>query len=245
MKKAYLFLLFLNLAVFSLFATDSIPSDSINRVDNNIGIRKLTDKAYLIQTSYACNGNLDCNHLLIVDTKDILLINTPAKDSLTSILLNCIEKRFKRKVTRVIVSHFHDDSSGGLKETRKCGIKSYSLDKTSDLLKTENKNIDIVFKDSLEISLQSTRLDLFYLGAGHSVDNIVIWLPNEKILFGGCLLKSLESKDKGNIKDADLLAWPVTVQRVKDKFKNAKIVIPGHLAIGDSSIFDHTIKILK
>jgi len=240
MKKGILFLLFLNLTGFKLFA-----SNSMERVDKNIEITRLTDKAYLIQSSYACNGQLDCNHLLVVDKSDVVLINTPATDSMTLIMLNCIEKKFKRKVTKVIVSHFHDDSSGGLYETGKQGIVSYSLDKTRDLLKTESKNIDVVFTDSLTISLQTIQLDLFYFGAGHSIDNIVTWMPSEKILFGGCLTKSLVSTDKGNTKDADLQAWPVTVRKVKDRFKDARIVIPGHLAIGNSSVFDHTIKIVS
>jgi len=240
MKKGLGFLLLLNLSVLRLFA-----GDPIDRVDKNIEITKLTDKTYLIQSSYACNGYLDCNHLLIVDKEDIILINTPAKDSLTAIMLNCIEKKFKRKVTKVIVSHFHDDSSGGLKETSKRGIISYGLDKTRDLLKSGNTNIDHIFTDSLTILLQTTRLDLFYLGAGHSIDNIITWLPDEKILFGGCLMKSLNAKDKGNIKDADLLAWPVTVQKAKARFTDAKIVIPGHGSIGDFSVFDHTINIVK
>jgi metallo-beta-lactamase class B len=238
MKKGLLFLILLNLTGFKMYA-----GDSIDRVDKNIEITKLTDKAYLIQSSYGCNGYLDCNHLLIADSKDIVLVNTPAKDSLTSIMLNCIEKKFGKKVTKVIVSHFHDDSSGGLNETGKRGIVSYSSDKTRDLLKPANKNIDIAFKDSLTISLQTIQLKLFYLGAGHSIDNIVTWIPDEKILYGGCLMKSLVSNDKGNIKDADLQAWPVTTQKVKDRFKDANIVIPGHAAIGDSSIFDHTLKI--
>ncbi len=239
MKKRFVFLLLLNIIAFRLLA-----GDSIDVVDKNIKIVRLTDKAYLVQSSYACNGQLDCNHLLILDSKDIVLINTPAKDSLTVVMLNCIEKKFKRKVTKVIVSHFHDDSSGGLQETSKRRIISYGLDKTRDLLKPENKNIDSVFRDSLTISLQTIQLGLFYLGAGHSVDNIVTWMPGEKILFGGCLLKSLDSKDKGNIKDADLQAWPVTVEKVRERFKDAKIVIPGHFAIGDTSIFEHTIKIV-
>jgi metallo-beta-lactamase class B len=238
MKKGLLFLILLNLTGLKLFA-----GDSIDRVDKNIEITKLADKAYLIQSSYSCNGYLDCNHLLIVDSKDIVLVNTPATDSLTLIMLDCIEKKFKKKVTKVIVSHFHDDSSFGLLETSKRGIVSYSSDKTRDLLKSANRNIDIVFKDSMTISLQTIRLELFYLGAGHSIDNIVTWMPSEKILFGGCLMKSLVSQDKGNIKDADLQAWPATAQKVKDRFKDANIVIPGHAAIGDSSIFDHTIKI--
>jgi metallo-beta-lactamase class B len=55
----------------------------------------------------------------------------------------------------------------------------------------------------------------------------------------------LSATDKGNIKDADLKAWPVTVGKVKKRFMNAKIVIPGHSNIGDNSIFDYTIKIAE
>jgi hypothetical protein len=91
MKKGLILLIVLILATFRLVA-----GDSINMLDKNIGIRQLTDKTYLIQTSYSCNGSLDCNNLLIVDVKDILLINTPANDSLTAILLNCIEKKFQK-----------------------------------------------------------------------------------------------------------------------------------------------------
>ena len=240
MKKGFLLLMVLNFIIQNLLAFDSV-----NRIDKNIEIKKLTEKAWLIQSSYACNGNLDCNHLLIVDSIDIVLVNTPAKDSLTSVMLNCIENKFKRKVTKVIVSHFHDDSSGGLTVTGKHGITSYSLDKTRDLLKPENKNINVVFSDSLTIFLQKTRLELYYPGAGHSDDNIVVWLPEEKILFGGCLMKSLISSGKGNIQDANLQAWPGTIRKVKDRFSNAKIVIPGHSEIGDTSIFNHTLKIVE
>jgi len=245
--KILLFLIVTFLTSFNLSAQreTQLDNDKIDRVDNNIVITGLTDKAYLIQSSYAGNGHLDCNHLLIVDSKDIVLVNTPASDSLTAIMLNCLEKKFKRKVTKVIVSHFHDDSSGGLHEISKRGINSFGLNKTRDLLMPENKYVDFIFNDYLTIPLQTTQLELFYPGAGHSIDNIVIWLPDEKILFGGCLMKSLEATDKGNIKDADLQAWPISVQRVKDKFKNVKIVIPGHFAIGDSTVINHTIELVK
>jgi metallo-beta-lactamase class B len=240
MKRAFVFIMLLNLSVCRLLAGDSIDS-----VDKNFQITRLTDKAYLIQSSYSGNGHLDCNNLLIIDSKDIVLVNTPATDSLTVVMLDCIAEKFKRKVTKVIVSHFHDDSSGGLQVTSKRGITSYGFSKTRDLLKSQNKNIDVVFSDSLRIPLQTTVLCLYYFGAGHSVDNIVTWLPDEKILFGGCLMKSLDATDKGNIKDADLTAWPVTVQKVKNRFSNARIVIPGHSSIGDYSVFDHTIKIAE
>ncbi len=236
----------LRLLLILLFSTNYLfAGDSIVRIDKNIGLRKLTNHVYLVESSFSCNGDLNCNHLIVIDTKDLVLINTPAGDSLTRIMISSLEEKFKSKITKVIVSHFHDDSSGGLNETEKHGIKSFGSDKTQELLKSKNKKLDITFKDSMTISLQTFKLHLFYPGAGHSIDNIVTWIPSEKILFGGCLLKSLDADNIGNIKDADLKEWPKTVQKVKARFINARIVIPGHLSIGDSSLFDQTLKILK
>jgi metallo-beta-lactamase class B len=217
----------------------------IDSLDKNIGISRLTENTWLIQTSFACNGKLDCNHLLVVDGNEMVLVNTPASDSLTGILLDVLEKKFNKKVTKVIVSHFHDDSSAGLPETKRRGIISYSLDKTGELLKPFNRTVDIIFTDSLIIPLQTMNIELYFPGAGHSIDNIVVWLPSDKILFGGCLLKPMGATNKGNTADANEEAWPVTVQKVKDKFGDAKVVIPGHGAIGDNAIFDNTLCIVK
>jgi len=85
---------------------------------------------------------------------------------------------------------------------------------------------------------------MYFLGAGHSPDGIVTWCPDENILFGGCLMKSLDSNSIGNLSDADIKAWPGTMRKAKDKFRDVGIVIPGHGPIGDASIFDHTFQII-
>ena len=54
----------------------------------------------------------------------------------------------------------------------------------------------------------------------------MVWLPNEKILFGG---NQVRAKGwYGNIGDANLREWSNTIARVKDLYGDAKIVIPGH-----------------
>jgi metallo-beta-lactamase class B len=238
------------LSIFLLFLilsnqTKAQPTNNMaDQLDRNFAITQLTNNAFLIQSSFAANGQLDCNHLLIIDTKDLVLVNTPVNDSLTSVLLTCIERKLKRKVTKVIVSHFHEDSSGGLRQISKLGINSFGLSKTAALLKSQSKHIDFLFSRFLVLDLQTLHLELFYPGAGHSIDNIVIWLPEDKILFGGCLLKSLQAKDRGNIKDADLKAWPVSVELVMKKYHDAMIVIPGHGEIGNTSVFQHTLDLL-
>jgi len=219
--------------------------DPVERLDRNVEITRLTDNVYSMKSSFAGDGNLNCNHMLIFDNNDVVLVNTPVNDSLTVVMLNCLEKRFKKPVTKVIVSHFHEDSSGGLLETARRRIVSYGQDKTRKLLEPKGKKIDITFSDSLVLPLKTEIIELLYFGGGHSRDNIVVWLPKEKILFGGCMLKSLSAKDKGNTKDADMDSWANTVRKVKERFKDAKIVIPGHMESGDTSIFEHTINLVR
>ncbi len=49
---------------------------------------------------------------------------------------------------------------------------------------------------------------IFYPGAGHTKDNVVVYFPKERILFGGCFIKDNKATGMGNIADADLAAWP-------------------------------------
>lgn len=84
-----------------------------------------------------------------------------------------------------------------------------------------------------------------YLGAGHTIDNIVVWIPEEKILFGGCMLKALRWKGLGFTDDADLNEWPKTLKKLIKEFPESRIVIPGHGDYGDLSLIQHTIGLFE
>jgi len=80
----------------------------------------------------------------------------------------------------------------------------------------------------------------YFLGGGHATDNIVVWLPTENILFGGCMLKDNQATSIGNISDADVTAWPKTLDKVKAKFPSARYVVPGHGDYGGTELIEHT-----
>jgi metallo-beta-lactamase class B len=82
-----------------------------------------------------------------------------------------------------------------------------------------------------------------YFGAGHTADNVVAWLPSQKILFGGCLIKSLDSQSLGNTADGDLQAYPTTLQKVLAAYNHATIVVPGHGDWGGPDLIEHTLKL--
>jgi metallo-beta-lactamase class B len=73
----------------------------------------------------------------------------------------------------------------------------------------------------------------------------VAWLPRQKILFGGCLVKAAKDKSLGYIKDADLGEWPKTIVRVENEFQDATMIIPGHGDVGGKDLLLHTIELLQ
>jgi metallo-beta-lactamase class B len=99
------------------------------------------------------------------------------------------------------------------------------------------------FKDSLALKLGNRDILCYYLGAAHTIDNMVVWIPSEQILFADCMVKEIKAKDLGFTGDGDLKAYPLTLAKVKAKFPNAKIVIPGHGQYGGKELIDHTMKL--
>jgi len=59
------------------------------------------------------------------------------------------------------------------------------------------------------------------------------------------MIQSLEREKLGYIGDANMSEWPKAVKKVKKKFKNCRIVVPGHGTWGDMKLLDHTINLLK
>jgi metallo-beta-lactamase class B len=93
----------------------------------------------------------------------------------------------------------------------------------------------------MSLGCGDVRVQLAFLGGGHTVDNVVAWIPAKKILFGGCLVKSMNARNLGNITEADLAGYPVTLKKVKEKYSEAKIVVPGHGGPGGMDLLEHTI----
>ena len=98
--------------------------------------------------------------------------------------------------------------------------------------------------DIEQLAMHSKEIEIYFPGASHSPDNLVVYFPQKRILFGGCMVKSLESTDLGNTADADLEEWPKSVNRVLERYKDkADIIVPGHGKCGNSDLLVHTIEL--
>jgi len=170
------------------------------------------------------------------------MIDTPWTTQGTKELIEWIDaKGLTLKST--VVTHFHEDASGDLPLLNDLKIKTYATTLTNKLLWANQKEMssDEISSDTFE--LVDGVVSVYYPGAGHTEDNIVVWLPKEKILFGGCFVKNLQTKHLGYTGDAVIGEWSTSIQNVINRYPDIKLVVPGHGKIGDVSLLTHTQKL--
>lgn len=186
------------------------------------------------------------NSMFVVTTRGIVLIDTPWDTTQTNILCDSIEKRFNRKVVFCISTHFHDDRTGALDILKARGVSTWSSKQTREFCMARNeKQATHSFVNDTTFHFGNHLLQTFYPGPGHTTDNIVVWFAKEKILYGGCFIKSTESTGLGNVADANVKEWPQSVRNVSAVFPHPLWVIPGHQQWGDESLLTHTLQLLK
>ena len=102
----------------------------------------------------------------------------------------------------------------------------------------------LIYKDTTFHIGQYT-FETFYPGKGHSPDNIVIWCNKQRILYGGCFIKSVETNSPGNLSDASIDEWIVSIKKVQAKFSKPEYIIPGHQSWASKRSLEHTLGILE
>ena len=227
--------------------TQAQPNRKTIRISDQLQLVQLTDHAWVHVSLEEINGfgKVSSNGLVYTEKGKAFLFDTPVTDSLTEVLVKVVADSLKSSVIGFVPNHWHEDCMGGLKYLQSIGIESYANQLTIEEAKKRNLPApDHGFTHSLKLKLSGKNIECWFPGGGHTKDNIVIWLPAEKVLFTGCMAKEMKSKSSGNLADADLKNWPVTIEKVLKKYKNAQFVIPGHGLWGSTELLQHTRNLL-
>ncbi|MBN1117734.1 MAG: subclass B1 metallo-beta-lactamase [Bacteroidales bacterium] len=244
MKILYSFLILLLVQANGLTQSQ----DKKIKISDDLELIQISDDAY-IHVSYTISpkwGRIGANGLLLIDNKQAFLFDSPWSDKQTEELISWAEDSMNIEIVGFIPNHWHEDCMGGLKYIQEKGINSYANQMTIEIAKTNDLPVpENEFKDSLELKLGEKLIKCYYFGAAHSMDNIVVWIPSEQILFPACMVKDMYANNLGNTADGDLNSYPTTITKVMNKFPTAKIVIPGHGAYGGKELLEHTLKLTK
>jgi metallo-beta-lactamase class B len=203
-------------------------------------------KGVWLHRSYAMVGGYKtpANGLLLETDKSLVLIDTAWDDAEAEKILEFAKASIGRPIAACFITHSHQDRAGGIGAMLRKGIPVRMTSMTYALLTMHAP--PFAYKPVLkeQVSVDGLVLAIDYFGPAHAPDNISIWDGRDALLFGGCMVKSLDSRDMGNVADADLANWPVVLRKLKDKYPGAKVVVPGHGEQGDLRLLDHTLDLL-
>ncbi|AZA83766.1 IND family subclass B1 metallo-beta-lactamase [Chryseobacterium lactis] len=186
------------------------------------------------------------NAAYLITKKGVVLFDVPWPKEQYQTLMDTIKKRHNLPVIAVFATHSHDDRAGDLSFYNNKGIKTFATAKTNELLKKDGKatSTDII-KVGKPYKIGGEEFVVDFLGEGHTVDNVVVWFPKYKVLDGGCLVKSRTATDLGFTGEANVAQWPQTMEKLKSKYSQATLIIPGHDEWKGGGHVEHTLDLLN
>ncbi len=250
----------------------SDPKKNQIKISEDLYYTKIQDSVYIFTHYFPWGSN---GMFILLPDSQGLLINTPCERTGTDSLLHWIEKSFGSLKLMAIVTGFHQDNLGGDEVLFSKNIPVYGPDLTVKLIKekgvelkkvilnsvssSENKryfnsykelnlmppNKTFPIKEGLELKFGDEVFEVYFPGESHTIDNTVVYFHKRKILFGGCMIKGLEHNNPGFIGYANMAEWPVSVEKVMNRFQDCRIVIPGHGKEGGIELLPHMIKVLN
>jgi metallo-beta-lactamase class B len=258
-----------------VLATGTMFSLSQDRfvISSDLRYTEIADSVYLITHHFPEYGSNSLFVLLSGDKG--VLVDTPQETTGTRSLLTWIQSTFGNLQLTAINTGWHQDNMGGNEYLLSRNIPVYGPTLTADLIRDHGRELkellleqtvsledqryyhayselnllppDHTFpiRDGLLLVVEGETFEVYYPGESHTVDNTVVFLHRKKILFGGCMILSLQHRRPGFIDHANMTEWPESVKKVQQKFPACKLVVPGHGAPGDARLLEHTWKILE
>ena len=191
------------------------------------------------------NQNFISNAGFVVTPGGVVVVDALGSPILAQKLIAEIKKITSQKVVALIVSHYHADHVYGLQEFKKIGAKIYAQGEGRNYLSSEtakqrliasridfapwvNENTKLISADvwiDQKSKLTIGGVDFFIsrVGPAHAPEDLIVYVPSEKVLFAGDLVFRGRIPFVGN---ADSKGWLAALDEIERLSPN--IVIPGH-----------------
>ncbi len=225
------------LTVF-FFSTNSFSQTK----EPDLRITHLTGDFYVYETFSMYKGErIAANSMYLVTNDGVVLFDSPWDTTQFQPLLDTIQARHDKNVILCIATHFHSDRTAGLEYYASKGIKTFTSVMTDSMSRIKGmKRAQFLFTKDSTFTAGQYSFQTYYPGPGHAPDNIVIWFKKEKILYGGCLVKSADAENLGNMSDASITGYATSIKNVQQKSRHPKFIITGHDDWSDIRSLKHT-----
>jgi len=232
------------LTLYFLFLITTLGAQPSNP---KLKITPLTGNFY-IYTTYNTyqNSQVPANGMYVVTQQGVVMFDTPWDTTQFQPLLDSIQQRHHQPVIMAFATHWHSDKTAGLEYYRQKGIKTYTTQRTDEWSKKNGaKRAEFLMNKDTSFQVDAYGFDIYYPGPGHTDDNIVIWFPKEKVLYGGCLIKGASDTNLGFLGDGNVQEYVHTLKRVQQKYPKPKHIIVAHSDWKDLNSLSHSIEMAE
>jgi glyoxylase-like metal-dependent hydrolase (beta-lactamase superfamily II) len=221
--------------------------------------QQVSPSAWLVQGDAAlgtsANRNFISNAGFVVTPAGVVVIDALGSPQLARELLEAIARVTPQPVTHVVVTHYHADHIYGLQEFRRRGAKIVAhraaleyihSDTAATRLEASRAELgpwidartELVTPDQWldgpgELLVGGTRLVLQPVGPAHTPEDLVVFLPAERVLFAGDLVFRGRIPFVGQ---ADSRQWIAALDTLVKM--DPLVVVPGHGALSTSARAD-------
>ncbi len=210
---------------------------AMRRVSDTLWLGALTPNVWIHTTTEVLTGvgYYPANGAIVLDGDAALLVDTGWSPQYARRILDEWERMRMPAITAALVTHFHGDRTGGIPELSRRGIPAYGNPLTIGLALDNGLPAPRPLHGVEKSARRLGPVEVFYPGEGHTIDNVVAWIPGDRVLFGGCLVKSTTAGDLGYVADANVAGWPATMRSLALAYA-PRHVIPGHGTIAGDSL---------
>lgn len=232
-------------------ASPASEADSLTDIEKAfpVTLSKISENVWVHTSTYTIPGQspIPVNGLVIVDGEEVILADAVWGELATLSLLETVEREIGKPVTKLITTHHHADRVMGVDAAEWKGIEVFTHPDTPALAARNGwpvPNTSVAALKQPGSRIKVGNVEVAYPGPGHASDNLVVYVPSDKILYGGCAVRGAESQSLGNILDANLKTWAESLAWVKTTYPEADLVVPGHGKGADLRLIDHTLTLL-
>ncbi|MDQ2934051.1 MAG: MBL fold metallo-hydrolase [Chloroflexota bacterium] len=186
---------------------------------------------------------------VVIGAEGVVVIDTRASHRRADELIGDLRELTRLPIAFVVNTHMHFDHTfgnarfrpapvwghvrcaAGMREggeAKRRQVMERLPELADELAEVEIVPPDQVFSDSAVLDLGDRQLELRFLGRGHTDNDLVVLVPDARVLFAGDLLENGAPPSFG---DAFPLAWAETGVRLLDLVEGA--VAPGHGEVAD------------
>jgi glyoxylase-like metal-dependent hydrolase (beta-lactamase superfamily II) len=216
--------------------------------------QQITENVYIIPDK---RMSLVPNVGIIVGNDGIMVVDTGMGPRNAEIVLKEVRKISDKPITYLAITHFHPEHGMGAQsfpDTTKIVVPQAQKQELADkgeayielfngfspeiaglLADVKLVTPDIAFEKKLEIDLGGTTVQLLHFGTAHTRGDMFVFLPDQKILFGGDIIVDRFFPIMPDA-DSSALGWIETLKNLKAL--KPEIVVPGHGDVSDVSLID-------